>query len=104
MFVKNVLIADQINMARVIITLKVMPEDVEVDLENLKEKVIEKIKDFGGETPKVEIEEIAFGLKAIKILFLLDERKSNLDPLEESVRELEGVNSAVVVDVRRAMG
>jgi len=90
-------------MARVIVALKVMPVDVEVDLEKLKEKVVEKVKNFGGETPKTEIEEVAFGLKALKVYFLLDENKSNLDPLEESVRKIEGVNSAEVVDVRRSL-
>ncbi|MBI2109665.1 elongation factor 1-beta [Candidatus Woesearchaeota archaeon] len=91
-------------MARVIVNLRVMPEDIEVNLEELTDRVIEKIINFGGETPKAETEEVAFGLKSLKILFLLDESKSNLDPLEEAVRGLEGVNSADVVDVRRAIG
>lgn len=88
-------------MGRVIVTLRVMPSDVDVDLKELEEKVKEKVNEFGGEVGKVEIEEVAFGLKALKVLFVCDENKSNMDPLEEKVKEIEGVNSAEVVDVRR---
>lgn len=93
-----------IKMARVIVTLKIMPTEADTDLDSINEKVSKEIKKFGGEVGKFEIEEVAFGLKALKIYFVLDESKSNLDPLEEAIRGIEGVNSVDVIDVRRAIG
>ena len=92
-------------MADVIITLKIMPENPEVNLEELENRVKEKIKGFSGETEtKTEIEEVAFGLKAIKIIFVMDESKGATDSLEKEISELDGANSVDVVDVRRALG
>ncbi len=92
-------------MANVVVTLKIMPESPEVDFNNVQGKVEEEIKKFAGSTEiKAEIEPIAFGLKALKLLFVMDEAKGSTDALEESVKKIEGVNSAEVVDVRRAAG
>ena len=92
-------------MADVIITLKIMPESPEVDMEDLSKKSQEKIKDFCQETEfKSEIEPVAFGLKALKLIFVMDEAKGNTEPLEEEIKKIEGVNSVEVVDVRRGLG
>ena len=91
-------------MAKVFVTLRVMPESVDIDLTKIENNIKNKIKDFGGDVAKIETEPVAFGLKALKIIFLLDEQKSNLDPLEEDVKTVDGVQSADVVDVRRAVG
>ena len=53
---------------------------------------------------KSEQEPIAFGLKALKITFAMDENKGSTDTLEEDINGIEGVNSVEVVDVRRAIG
>jgi len=92
-------------MARVVITLKIMPKSPDVDLDDLSKKALKKIKNFAGNTEtKIQKESIGFGLNALKILFVADESKSNLDPLENSIRNIKGVNSAEVTDVRRAIG
>ena len=92
-------------MADVIITLKIMPESPEINLEELEEKVKEKIVDFAGEGEiRTEIEPVAFGLKAIKLTFVMDEARGGTDPLEEKIRQIDGVNSAEVVGVTRALG
>ena len=92
-------------MASAVATIKVMPASPEVDLEALEAKVKEEIKKFAGEgETKTEIEPVAFGLKALKILFVLDESKGSPDPVAEAVSEFEEVNSAEIVDVRRAIG
>ena len=92
-------------MANVVVTIKIMPEDVDVDLAALRleaEKVIHK---FAGEGEvRSEQEPVAFGLVALKLTFVMDESKGGLDPLEDILRNLEGVGSAEVVDVRRAIG
>ncbi len=92
-------------MAKAIITIKMMPESPEVDMEKLEETCLSKIKDFAGEgETKVEIEPIAFGLKALKIIFVMDESIGSTEPLEKSIDELENVASVEVIDVRRAIG
>ena len=92
-------------MANVIITLKIMPTSPEVDLSALLEKVKAEITTYSGEEQfKTEEEPVAFGLKALKIIFVMDESRGDTEPLEKKIAELEGVNSVEVTDVRRALG
>jgi len=91
-------------MARVIITLKIMPESPETDLAALQSKAEKEIADFDAAFGKAEIEPIAFGLKALKIFFIMEESKGATDPLEEQITAIEGVRSVEVIDVRRAIG
>jgi len=91
-------------MAEVIVTLKIMPENPEVDFNKVEEKVKELVSGFGGEVGKVEIEPIAFGLNALKIIFIMDESKGSTESLEKDVSEVEGVMGVEVVDVRRTLG
>lgn len=91
-------------MAKVLVTLRIMPEGLDVDLDDIEIKVKEKIKNFNGDVIKTENEPIAFGLKALKVIFMADEKNSNLDPLEGDVKSITGVQSADVIDVRRAVG
>ena len=92
-------------MANVIITVKIMPESPDVDLKDLEERAKQEIKKFCGETEtKTIIEPVAFGLKSMKIIFVVDEKKGSPDPVAEKIATLEGVNSAEISDVRRAIG
>ena len=92
-------------MSKVIITLKIMPADPEVNLSRVEQKAIEEIKNFAGKTEiKRELEPVAFGLNALKITFVMDENIGSTDELEEKISRIEGVNSVEVVDVRRAIG
>ncbi|MFH0869927.1 MAG: elongation factor 1-beta [archaeon] len=92
-------------MANVIITLKIMPESPDVDLDRLEAEAKRKIADFAGEgETRTEVEPIAFGLKAVKIIFVTDDKKGGTDALEAEISKIEGVNSVEVIDVRRAVG
>ena len=82
-----------------------MPESPETDLEAVKEKAISEIKAFCGETEtKTEEHPVAFGLKAVHVVFVMDENKGSTEELEKKIAECEGVNSVDVTDVRRALG
>lgn len=95
----------QIKMAKVVVTLKIMPEDPEVNLDELSKKILKKIQDFAGKTEtKVEKEPIGFGLNALKIFFVMDESKGGTEKLEETISQVDGVNSVEAVDVRRTIG
>lgn len=92
-------------MADIIITLKIMPDSPDVNLKEVESQALDKIKSFSGmENYKVEQEPVAFGLKAVKILFVMDEAKGTTDPLEADINKIEGVHSVEVTDVRRAIG
>ena len=92
-------------MADVIITLKVMPESPEVNLVELFSKIEPLLKDFTGEEEfRKEEEPVAFGLKALKITFVMDESKGSTEDMENKISALEQVNSVDVIDVRRAVG
>lgn len=92
-------------MANAIITVNIMPESPEVDLTKIEEEAKKIIADFAGEgETKTQIEPVAFGLKAVKIIFVMDESKGSPDPAAEKITKLEGVNSAEITDVRRAIG
>ena len=91
-------------MAQVVITIKIMPESVNTDLTKLEQAVTKEIKHFGGEVGKVEKENIAFGLVALKFIFVMDESKGDTEPLEEAIKKVPGVESVEVTDVRRAIG
>ncbi len=91
-------------MAKVVVTLKIMPESPKVNLDNLQKKILEKIKNTLGDTEtKVEREAIGFGLNALKVLFVMDESKKT-DDIENSVKKIKEVQSVNVTDVRRAIG
>ena len=92
-------------MAQVVVTLKIMPSSPQIDLGNIEQKAKAKIVDFSqNDEMKSEQEPIAFGLKALKITFVMDENKGSTDALEEAIKEIEGVNSVETIDVRRAIG
>ncbi len=92
-------------MANIVVTLKVMPESPSINLVELYSKIEPIIKDFSGEEQfRKEEEPVAFGLKALKITFVMDENKGSTEDMEKKISALEDVNSVDVVDVRRAVG
>ena len=92
-------------MAQVVVTLKIMPESPNTDLGKIKNEAKTKIIDFSQNYEiKTEQEPIAFGLKALKIIFVMDESKGSTEALEENIKKIDGVNSVMTVDVRRAIG
>ena len=92
-------------MARVIVTLQIMPDSPNEDLKKIEACAREEIEKFAGKgETKVSIEPVAFGLSAIKIIFVMDEDIGSTEPLEESIAKISGVSSVQVTDVRRAVG
>jgi len=91
-------------MADVVVTLKIMPDSVEVNLTDVEKKITELIAEFGGEVGKVEKEPVGFGLVALKMIFVMPESLGSTEELEEEIKTLSEVGSVDVVDVRRAIG
>ena len=92
-------------MANAIATVKIMPDSPDVDMDKIQQEASKKVKDFtGSDDIKAQIEPIAFGLKALKLTFVLDEQLGSPDSLQDDIQGLEGVSSFEVTDVRRAVG
>lgn len=95
----------KLTMAQVVVTLKLMPEGADTDLDGVQNSAKEQIIKFGGqEEMKIAQEPIAFGLKSLNITFVMDEEKGSTEELEKNLASLNGVNSVEVTDVRRAIG
>ena len=81
-------------------TLRVMPEDVEVDLDELLERiksVIPEDTDLGA----TETQPVAFGLKALRMNLSRDESLGGTDDIEEAINAVEGVSQVEVERVSR---
>jgi len=90
-------------MGTALITIKVMPESPESDLEAIQNKAKQIIDEQGGKNASSKTEPIAFGLNAILLNFAMDESLSQ-DSFEAPLKEIEQVNSVEVIDFRRAFG
>lgn len=92
-------------MASVVVTLRIMPQNTEIDLNELESEAKKEIVEFcNSKEFKTEIQPIAFGLKSLNILFVMDESKGSTEALEQKISQLDGVESVEVTDVRRAIG
>ena len=91
-------------MASVVVTIKLMPESPKTDMAALQKSAEKTITAFGGRPAKADVEPIAFGLKALNLYFIMDEKQGSTEPLEEKLSKLKGVQSVNVTDVRRAIG
>ncbi len=92
-------------MARVVITFRIMPNDPGIDLSAIEGEAKKKIIDFcDSKEFRTQMEPIAFGLRALNIIFVMDESKGSTEELEKKISEIKGVESVEVTDVRRAVG
>lgn len=89
-------------MGSVNIKIKIMPSSVDADLKGIEKKAKKKIESKGGGGTRFEEEPVAFGLKAIIVMFVYPEEKS-LDSLENELGKIENVSSVQVIDMRRAL-
>ncbi|MBS3108224.1 elongation factor 1-beta [Candidatus Woesearchaeota archaeon] len=91
-------------MADLMVTMRVMLESPEVNPKDVESKVSKVISDFGAKVGRVEVQDIAFGLKALQFIFIMSESLGATDPLEENISNIEGVRSAEVVGITRTLG
>lgn len=75
-------------MGKISCVYKIMPEDDETDLETIKEQLRERldVEDIGEE-------EVAFGLKAVKVSTITTDEEGGTDAVEEKLEGMEGVQS-----------
>ena len=76
-------------MGKVAVSIRIMPETPEVDLETVKNEIAKKVQ-----LNDAKIEPLAFGLKALKILVVVPD--SSFDGLENEIRSVKGVSEVEV--------
>ena len=92
-------------MGTAVATLRIMPENPDIDLKKIEEQAMKLITAFSDERQKkVDIQPVAFGLKSLSITFLIDEKKGDTEPVEKQISEIEGVQSVECTDIRRIIG
>lgn len=84
-------------MAKVLLTIQVMPKSAEVKLDAIKDAI--KAQTDIGEIKEITEEAIAFGLKAVKVLTLVDDTGGVSDKIEAKLRSIKDVQEARVVDL-----
>ena len=87
-------------MGQVAATMKIMPDGVETDLEDLKERLIAALPE-GAEFYGSDVEPVAFGLKALKMVILVGDLEGGTESVEEAFANVPGAESVQVTDLGR---
>ncbi len=82
-------------MGSVAVIVRVMPESPEVNLEQLKKKLEQKLPGIH----EIREEPIGFGLKALKLVVVVNDSGGETDAIEKSLNEVAGVERAEIVEV-----
>jgi elongation factor 1-beta len=84
-------------MAQVMVLLRVMPEDINVDIQSLKKEIMSKIKANVQEVP------IAFGLIALNVTTIVEDKEGEVEKIEKALKEIKGVGEIEVLEVARTL-
>jgi len=81
------------------VKMKVMPESTDVDLDKLAENIKKAVPSF-ARLHAIEQKPIAFGLKALIVVTIMDDKGGRSpEEIEEAVRNVPGVESVEVEEV-----
>jgi len=89
-------------MAKVVVSVKIFPSDITVDLGLLKQKIERSLPEYASVYRFVE-EPIAFGLVAlIAHIVVPEEKPGGLDEVEKRLRGIDEISEIETIMVRRA--
>lgn len=86
-------------MGKIVVTLKVYPEDIVIPLSNLKEGIKRTLPEFAS-IYKIEEDPIAYGLVALRVHILMPD-SGGVDDVENAIKSVEGISSIETLLVRR---
>ena len=88
-------------MAKILISYKILPTEVTVDLERLKQKITERLPKYSSVYRFVE-EPIAYGLTALIAHIVIPEDKpGGLDELEGALQKISEISQIETLTVHR---
>ena len=73
------------------VIFKVYPKEGQID--NVVKSIKEKMDPKG-----IQVEDIAFGLKLIKVMFVFEDAENNTSSIETKLRDINGVSEVDVAD------
>ncbi len=88
------------DMGEVAAQIKVMPQSPTIDVEKLKQK-IERAIPNDARLYSLDIQQIAFGLKALMVTVIVGDEEGGTDSTEEALSKVKGVESVQVVAVTK---
>ncbi len=80
------------------VVLKVLPEDSDVDMSVLQEKIRTNLKDV-CEINSSEIQDIAFGLKALRLQIIVPDEEGRIDRVEDIISKIDKVGQVDTEEV-----
>jgi len=89
-------------MGEVAVQMKIMPGDVAVDLKRLSDRIA-SASPRDARLHSCEVLPVAFGLKALLITFIVEDKEGGTEALEEIIANTEEVESVQVVAVTRML-
>ena len=82
-------------MGSVAVILRVMPESPEINIEELKKALKAKLPSI----QEIKEEPIGFGLKALKVLAVVNDAGGETDAVEKTLNQIPGVERAEIIEV-----
>ena len=82
-------------MGSVAVTLKVMPDSAEANLEKIKSEITSIVKNA---LKGIEEKPVAFGLKCLEVLLIMPDQ-GGTDKIEEEIKKIQGVASVEAGEV-----
>jgi elongation factor 1-beta len=90
----------EMNMGEVAITYRIMPVNAEVNLTELSEQVAKTSRSV-AKLQGMQEKPIAFGISAILIRVVIEDKEGGPDEIETALSSIEGVQSVEVMDLTR---
>jgi len=85
-------------MGSVIVTFSIMPESVEVNLDSLEKAIKSEIN-----PQRIQRVPIAFGLNAIQIIKVVEEKEGEMDRITDKIKNIKGVKEVEVIGLTRSL-
>ncbi len=85
-------------MAQVLVTFKVFPTEVNINLDKLEELIKKEV-----DSDRIEKEPVAFGLVVLKVSKIIPDKGGLIDSLESKIRSIKGVGEVEVIEVTRTI-
>ncbi|AXV37997.1 MAG: elongation factor 1-beta [Methanobacteriaceae archaeon] len=89
-------------MGEVVATIKLMPENPDVDLNKIKTEIENSIPE-STELHKIDEEPVAFGLVALIVTVIVGDAEGGTEEVEANLAKLEDIGNIEVTDIRRLM-